>query len=272
MQYFIDEKSQTLYFFPPVPLESWTEGPYLTQQLVALNVSGASHITLRGLGVHHSRGNGLLAIDVTGVRVEDCEISGHGQHGLIMNGTNSAVDGSKVYSVGCSGVRVAGGVGRALIAGNMSVTANHISNFSLWKRTYEPGIFWQGVGNRYSFNTVENGPHNCVLGGGNEDWPSGQGHPQPGDGSQNVFDGNSLDGCVYECGDCGAFYTCGQQGSAWTSRGNVLRNSTFTNIGSWTMCVASSYPDQSASLPPGQQRFAHEQAVTSTLHQCNWNE
>ena len=65
-EYYIDTKSQTLYFFPPVPLESWTKGPFLTQQLVAMNVSGASHITLRGLGVHHSRGNGLLATDVTG--------------------------------------------------------------------------------------------------------------------------------------------------------------------------------------------------------------
>ena len=26
---------------------------------------------------------------------------------------------------------------------------------------YVPGIFWGGVGNNYSFNTVHNGPHNC---------------------------------------------------------------------------------------------------------------
>ena len=121
--------------------------------------------------------------------------------------------------------------------GHMFVTANHIANFSLWKRTYQPGIFWQGVGNNYSHNVVENGPHNCVLGGGNEDWPVGQGQPQAGSGSQNLFDSNTLDSCVYECGDCGAFYSCGQQGTAWTSRGNVLKNSTFRNIGSWTMCA-----------------------------------
>ena len=40
--------------------------------------TGASHITLRGLGIHHSRGNGLVAANVDGVRVENCEISGHG--------------------------------------------------------------------------------------------------------------------------------------------------------------------------------------------------
>ena len=165
-QYFIDQRTQTLYFYPPVPLEAWAEGPFITQHLYATDVSGSSHITLRGLGIHHSRGNGLLAINVTGVRVEDCEISGHGQHGVVMNGTDSGVHGSSVYSVGCSGVRVAGGVARTLTAGNMYVTSNRIEDFSLVKRTYVPGIFWQGVGNNYSDNAVHNGepPANFGLG------------------------------------------------------------------------------------------------------------
>jgi hypothetical protein len=47
-----------------------------------MNMSGTSHITLRGLGIHHSRGNGLLADNVTNVHIENCEISGHGQHGV----------------------------------------------------------------------------------------------------------------------------------------------------------------------------------------------
>ena len=130
-------------------------------------------------------------------QVEDCEISGHGQHGVIINGSDSGVDGSRVYSVGCSGVRVAGGTARTLAPGNMFATGNHIANFSLWKRTYVPGIFWQGVGNNFSFNTVHNGPHNCILGGGNEVWPWCQTGTVSGDGSQCVFDGNTLDTCVY---------------------------------------------------------------------------
>ena len=48
-------------------------------------------------------------------------------------------------------VRVAGGVPHSLEAGAMYVTSNHIENFSLWKRTYVPGIFWDGVGNNYSY-------------------------------------------------------------------------------------------------------------------------
>jgi hypothetical protein len=74
-----------------------------------------------------------------------------------------------------------------------------------------------------------------MLGGGNEVWPWGQTGTVSGDGSQCLFEGNTLDTCVYECGDCGAFYTCGQQGTAWVNRGNVLRNGTFKNIGSWAI-------------------------------------
>ena len=83
LQFFLDQATQTLYFYPPTPLAQWTEGPFITQELFAMNVSGTSHVTLRGLGIHHSRGNGLLAFNVTGVRIEDCEISGHGQHGAV---------------------------------------------------------------------------------------------------------------------------------------------------------------------------------------------
>ena len=32
------------------------------------------------------------------------------QHGVVMNGTDSGIDSSRVYSVGCSGVRVSGKV------------------------------------------------------------------------------------------------------------------------------------------------------------------
>ena len=64
--------------------------------------------------------------------------TGHGQHGAVVKGRDSGIDGSRVYSVGCSGVRVAGGVPRTLEAGNMYVTNTEVSNFSLWKRTYVP--------------------------------------------------------------------------------------------------------------------------------------
>jgi hypothetical protein len=173
----------------------------------------------------------VVALNVTGVRVESCEVSGHGQHGVVITGYDSGIDGSTVSSVGCSGVRVSGGVARTLTAGNSFATGNTVSDFALVKRTYNPGVYWNGVGNNYSHNHVSNSPHVCFLGGGNEGIPWGS-NVDSGSGSQCIFDGNTLDTCVYECGDCGAFYTCGQAGQAWVNRGNVLKNSRLTNVGS----------------------------------------
>ena len=88
-----------------------------------------------------------------------------------------------------------------------------------------PGVYWNGVGNNYSHNRVSNSPHVCFLGGGNEGQPFGGDNVESGAGSQCVFDSNTLDSCVYECADCGAFYTSGVDGMAWVNRGNVLTNS-----------------------------------------------
>ena len=53
---------------------------------------------------------------------------------------HAGVDSSTVYSVGCSGVRVAGGEARSLTAGNSYATNNNISTVALVKRTYNPGM------------------------------------------------------------------------------------------------------------------------------------
>lgn len=119
-----------------------------------------------------------------------------------------------------------------------------------------PGVYWNGVGNNYSHNRVSNSPHVCFLGGGNEGQPYGGDNVESGAGSQCVFDSNSLDSCVYECADCGAFYTSGGDGMAWVNRGNRLTNSNFTNIGSVGVyllrtiyfMVYTSIPDLCSSL------------------------
>ena len=87
---------------------------------------------------------------------------------------------------------------------------------ALYKRTYQPGIHWAGVNNTYSHNVVSHGPHNCVLGGGNEaDADEG--------GVGNVFEFNTFERCSFESSDTGAFYTCGQQATAFVNPGNELR-------------------------------------------------
>ena len=69
--------------------------------------------------------------------------------------------------------------------------------------TQRRGVYWNGVGNNYSDNTVTNGPHVCLLGGGNEGTPWSQNDSaiMSGAGSDCLFARNVLDTCTYECGD-----------------------------------------------------------------------
>jgi len=84
------------------------------------------------------------------------------EHGVVVIGDHSGVSDCKVYSVGCSGIRVSGGDAHTLTHGHSFATGNSVRDIALHKRTYQPGIFWNGVGNNYSFNNITNSPHNCV--------------------------------------------------------------------------------------------------------------
>ena len=48
--------------------------------------------------------------------------------------------------------------------------------------------------------------------------------------NDNLFESNLVEHVAFECDDTGAFYTCGQQGTAFVNRGNVLRNNTFRHV------------------------------------------
>ena len=147
---------------PPVPLEQWGErAVFITSSLTATHIT-ADHVTLRGLTIRHARGNGVLALNVSNVRVDNCTVSAHGQHGIVIVGNESGVERSSVYSVGCSGVRVAGGDAHSLTPGRSFVRANTIFDFALHKRTYSPGVFFGGIGNEYTANNISNSPHNCI--------------------------------------------------------------------------------------------------------------
>jgi hypothetical protein len=110
-----------------------------------------------------------------------------------------------------------GDIGSLTSSGNV-VQDNVIENFGLVTRTYMPGVLWSGVGHYVGHNTIRNGPHQGISGGGNN----------------VVFEHNTLHDLAYETSDTGAFYS----GRRWDWRGNVLRNNNFTNIRARTVTQA----------------------------------
>ena len=54
----------------------------------------------------------------------------------------------------------------SLTRGNNLLTQCLVTDWSRWKRTYQPGISWGGVGNNFTHNRLSNAPHAGILGGG----------------------------------------------------------------------------------------------------------
>jgi len=137
----------------------------------------------------------------------NCTIANHGTVGIGISGSNSGVSDSFIYGTGCGGISAYGGVQASLTPGNLSVVGNAIDDFARTIRTYTPGVAFGGVGNYYGYNTIANGPHVGLLGGGNN----------------LLLEYNNLYHLCYETSDAGAFYT----GRSWTNWGNVLQHNTF---------------------------------------------
>ena len=220
-EYYIDAAQLKLYFVPPSGADprDATSAALLTYQPGAVvNVSAAvENATLADLEVAYGRHAAINASGAVGLLLERLDVHHHGTHGILLGGArDSAVRGCDVLGVGCMGILATGGDAPSLTRGNVSVSSSRVTAPAQWKRSYQPGIYFGGVGNSYVGNVVEWSPHNCMLGGGDF-----------GDGVDLLVEGNRLSHCTYETVDAGGFYSSGQRGSAFVNRGNVLRSNTI---------------------------------------------
>jgi hypothetical protein len=133
-----------------------------------------------------------------------------GAHAVSLSGSSSTLEHSSIQHVGCSAVSVSGGDEKSLVRGEMTVGSNNISFFALWKRTYQAAVAFSGVGNYVVNNTISNGPHTGITGGGND----------------YLFADNHLHDLCYEVTDSGAWYA----GRSWARRGHVIRGNVFERI------------------------------------------
>ena len=229
-EYYIDRSTGIIHFLPPTSGAgvAGIDGAFVSAAHNVINATGLSHVTFRGLHMAHSRGTALVAVKSESVLVDNCTIGNSGGNATNIHGSRSGVNNSFVSGVGCAGVSVIGGDHVTLEPAHNFVTHSKITGYARWKRTYMPGIFWAGVGNRYAHNKISYGPHNAILGGGNEaDCYSGSGSCG---GNDCVFEHNNISDVAFECDDTGAFYSCGQDGTAFITRGNIVRNNTFTRV------------------------------------------
>ena len=215
-----------LHMIPPTSEDpsQWSEGPIFGLKQNVVDMSHSINVTVENLIIKHGV-VGLLATNVTNSLIQNITAEHHSENGILLtNSQDTTLSDSNVSHTGCGAMRVHGGDSTRLEKGNLVVRNCRVTKFALWKRTYEAGLHFSGVSNLYEGNTIIDSPHNCILGGGNE------ADSNTTSAVDCVFRGNVLDTCSYEAADTGAFYVCGQAGTAFINRNNTIYNNTFKNI------------------------------------------
>jgi parallel beta-helix repeat protein len=223
-EWYLDRASSVLYFWPPVPIaEARVEAP--TLDFAAHLQPGTEHVQVRGLTIEAARRAGvqvegarnclIAANTIRNVGVgtgiggwgpwEDCAGIG------IFGGTGNGAVGNDISFVGGHGIKLTGGDDNTLTPAGNYAENNYIHHTGLdWKQGC--GVRVEGVGNRFSRNTVHDIPRMGVIFGG---W-------------DHLIELNHLYRLNTETCDTGAVYTGGRGGI--TPWGCVVRHNFIHDV------------------------------------------
>ena len=195
---------------------------------------GAENISLVGLNITGSQGDGVLVYGAKNVTIERCHISNVMTGVAVEKSTNVSVLATIVGFTGLGSISMTGGDRPTLTRADYTVAGCELHDFGLWTYTYQPGLSADGVGITASQNMFRSAFHNAVLMMGND----------------ITLDRNEFKYVVQECFDAGAIYT----DRDLTFRGNEITRNFFHHIGrpgaacnNYTNCLQMAvYVDDSA--------------------------
>lgn len=203
----LDAAGTTLYFLPPAPLADEPVQVPVTRTI--LELTGARHVTIRGLTFQYSDGSAVVLNNSEDCLVAACTIRNvgdyHGSGVNVWGGKRSGVVGCDIHDVGHSGIQLTGGDQKTLEPGENYAENNHITRTGVFYKQGS-GITIGGVGNRASRNTIHHVPRFAIMFGGNH----------------NLIEANHLHHASLETSDTGAIY--GGSLSWITGHGTVIRH------------------------------------------------
>jgi parallel beta-helix repeat protein len=226
-EWYLDSQESVVYFYPPAGVrDPVVEVPTL---LNAIRLTpDTRHVTIQGLNVEISEGSAIHLEGARHCRVQGCtvahtgvslEIGGWGpwedQCGIgIFGGEQNGAVGNDIYDTGGHGIKLTGGDRKTLTPAGNYAENNHI---------HHTGVYWtqgcgarvEGVGNRFSRNTVHDIPRFAVIFGGQD----------------NVIEYNHLYDLNLQTCDTGAIYTGGRD---WlTPWGSTIQYNYIHDIGGY---------------------------------------
>jgi len=209
-EWWIDGPGRRVVFWPPIPLKTG-DVTMTALESSAITIRDTSDVTVRGVRLLDGSGGAIDVLNSPRTTITDTEIRGFAKYGVkVENSLGSRVTRCHLHELGQTGISLTGGDRRTLTPGNLVATDNVIERFAQLRRTYNPGVSVDGVGNTVAHNRITDAPHNAVLLGGND----------------HRLEYNDVQRVCTETGDSGAFY----MGRNTTMRGVQIRFNRFRDL------------------------------------------
>ena len=147
-EFYIDREKGKLYWYPP---EGYSKGDEVMVSCFGedymIDIEGCSGITVRGLSFAGGRNNAIKVSESRNIGLEEIGIYRFGGDAVtVSDSRNVKVDGCRFSTLGHSGIKMYGGDRKTLEPAEYSVTNTVIRDFSLFKHTYEPAVYFKGCG------------------------------------------------------------------------------------------------------------------------------
>ncbi len=209
-EWYLDRKSQTLYFWPPCDVkQAEVIFPELGQPMWLLK--DVHNLRIEGLTFEATRGEAVVVRGGANVEIAGCTVRNTGQIGIAIEGGRAhRVRSCDIYEVAESGVGLAGGDRNTLARGDHVVENCHIHHFARIQRTHQRAVNLSGVGNRVSHCLIHDAPHEGINYSGND----------------HLIEYCEFYRIAQETGDVGVIYTCAD----WTFSGHEFRYNYFHDI------------------------------------------
>ena len=143
-------------------------------------------------------------------------------------GTDNGIINCTIAQTGTGGIYMSGGNRVALKPGHNFVSNCLIHDFNRIEKTYRPGIYIAGVGNRIANCEIYNSPSVAILLHGNN----------------HVIEYNDIHHTTLEVDDMGAIY----YGRDPSERGNIVRYNFFHNLGGQNKTMAIYHDDGACGM------------------------
>ena len=211
-EWFLDPRTQVLYFWPPRPLQGDEVTATRLEDLVSLD--DVSHVVLRGLTLEGADRRAVNMRGTTACAVLGCTVRQVGSRRdavavEVRNGKGSRIVGNDISHCAGSGVALASWdvkARQALTPDDNVVENNYIHHLG-WLRKNAWAVAVGGVGNRVAHNLIHDNSRGGIF---------------IMHANDNTIEYNHIRHVNLATNDTGGIYQCAAS-SGWRCRGNVIR-------------------------------------------------